>query len=66
MPLTLNKSKNLKININQLAASTSHSILIHLIQLMEARWLRQTDLVGIIGSRGVVSEVVNSRPVSNG
>jgi HTH-type transcriptional regulator/antitoxin HigA len=47
----------------QLAASTPHSILIH---LMEARGLRQTDLVGIIGSRGVVSEVVNGkRPISN-
>ncbi len=48
----------------QLAASTPHSILLH---LMEARGLRQTDLVGIIGSRGVVSEVVNGkRPISKG
>jgi HTH-type transcriptional regulator/antitoxin HigA len=48
----------------QLAASTPHSMLIH---LMEARGLRQTDLVGIIGSRGVVSEVVNGkRSISNG
>jgi len=47
----------------QLAASTPHSTLIH---LMEERELRQTDLVGIIGSRGVVSEVVNGkRPISN-
>jgi HTH-type transcriptional regulator / antitoxin HigA len=42
----------------QLAASTPHSILLH---LMEERGLRQTDLVGVIGSRGVVSEVVNGK-----
>jgi len=42
----------------QLAASTPHSILLH---LMEERGLRQADLVGIIGSRGVVSEVVNGK-----
>jgi HTH-type transcriptional regulator / antitoxin HigA len=29
--------------------------------LMEARGLKQEDLVGIIGSRGVVSEVVNGK-----
>jgi HTH-type transcriptional regulator / antitoxin HigA len=29
--------------------------------LMEARSLKQEDLVGIIGSRGVVSEVVNGK-----
>jgi HTH-type transcriptional regulator / antitoxin HigA len=29
--------------------------------LMEARNLKQEDLVGIIGSRGVVSEVVNGK-----
>ena len=47
----------------QLAASTPHSILVH---LMEARGLRQADLVGVIGSRGVVSEVVNGkRSISN-
>jgi len=47
----------------QLAASSPHSILMH---LMEERGLRQTDLVGIIGSRGVVSEVVNGkRSISN-
>ncbi|WP_271252899.1 helix-turn-helix domain-containing protein [Pseudanabaena sp. Chao 1811] len=46
----------------QLAVSTPHSILLH---LMEERGLRQADLVGIIGSRGVVSEVVNGkRPIS--
>jgi HTH-type transcriptional regulator/antitoxin HigA len=28
---------------------------------MEERGLRQADLVGIIGSRGVVSEVVNGK-----
>jgi HTH-type transcriptional regulator/antitoxin HigA len=42
----------------QLAASTPHSILLH---LMEEKDLRQTDLVGIVGSRGVVSEVVNGK-----
>ena len=42
----------------QLAASTPHSILLH---LMEERGLRQTDLVSVIGSRGVVSEVVNGK-----
>ncbi|PZO38204.1 MAG: transcriptional regulator [Pseudanabaena frigida] len=42
----------------QLVASTPHSILLH---LMEENGLRQTDLVGIIGSRGVVSEVVNGK-----
>jgi HTH-type transcriptional regulator/antitoxin HigA len=42
----------------QLAASTPHSILLH---LMEERGLRQTDLVGLIGSRGVVSEVINGK-----
>ena len=42
----------------QLAASTPHSILLH---LMEENDLRQTDLVGIVGSRGVVSEVVNGK-----
>lgn len=48
----------------QLAASTPHSILLH---LMEERGLRQADLVGVIGSRGVVSEVVNGkRTISKG
>lgn len=42
----------------QLAASTPHSILLH---LMEERGLRQTDLVSVIGSCGVVSEVVNGK-----
>ncbi|MEE3719644.1 transcriptional regulator [Tumidithrix elongata RA019] len=42
----------------QLEASTPHSILLH---LMEARDLRQANLVGVIGSRGVVSEVVNGK-----
>jgi HTH-type transcriptional regulator / antitoxin HigA len=35
-----------------------HQILEH---LMEARGLRQVDLVGILGSKGVVSEVVNRK-----
>ncbi len=42
----------------QLTASTPHSILLH---LMEERGLKQTDLVGLIGSRGVVSEVINGK-----
>jgi HTH-type transcriptional regulator / antitoxin HigA len=42
----------------QLEASAPHSILLH---LMEARELRQADLVGVIGSRGVVSEVANGK-----
>ena len=32
-----------------------------LLHLMEARSLKQEDLVGILGSRGVVSEVVNGK-----
>jgi HTH-type transcriptional regulator/antitoxin HigA len=35
-----------------------HEILEH---LMDARSLRQVDLVGILGSKGVVSEVVNGK-----
>lgn len=42
----------------QLSVSTPQSILLH---LMEENGLRQTDLVGLIGSRGVVSEVVNGK-----
>lgn len=42
----------------QLNASTPHSILLH---LMEARDLKQSDLVGVLGSKGVISEVVNSK-----
>jgi HTH-type transcriptional regulator/antitoxin HigA len=37
---------------------TPHSMLRHLI---EARDLKQKDLVGVIGSRGIVSEVVNGK-----
>ncbi|MGH2414413.1 MAG: helix-turn-helix domain-containing protein [Microcystaceae cyanobacterium] len=36
---------------------TPHAILVH---LMEANKIKQQDLVGVIGSRKVVSEVVNS------
>ena len=39
-------------------ASSPHEILQH---LMEAKDLKQADLVGILGSRGVVSEVVNGK-----
>lgn len=42
----------------QLNASTPQSILQH---LMEVRELEQSDLVGIIGSSGVVSEVINGK-----
>ena len=42
----------------QLNASTPHSLLQH---LMEARDLKQSDLVGILGSSGVVSEVINGK-----
>jgi HTH-type transcriptional regulator / antitoxin HigA len=38
--------------------ATPHSILLH---LMEERDFKQAGLVGIIGSRGVVSEVVNGK-----
>lgn len=38
--------------------SSPHAILKH---LMEAREIKQSDLVGIIGSKGVVSEVVNEK-----
>ncbi|NJR67001.1 MAG: transcriptional regulator [Leptolyngbyaceae cyanobacterium CRU_2_3] len=39
-------------------ASTPHEILQH---LLESSGTRQADLVGIIGSSGVVSEVINGR-----
>jgi HTH-type transcriptional regulator/antitoxin HigA len=42
----------------QLNASTPHSLLQH---LMEARDLKQSDLVGILGSKGVTSEVINGK-----
>ncbi|MFQ4141153.1 type II toxin-antitoxin system HigA family antitoxin [Chlorogloeopsis sp. ULAP02] len=38
--------------------SSPHEILEH---LMEARGIKQSDLVGIIGSKGVVSEIVNGK-----
>ena len=38
--------------------SFPHEILQH---LMEASGTRQTDLVGLIGSSGVVSEIVNGK-----
>jgi HTH-type transcriptional regulator / antitoxin HigA len=38
--------------------STPHSMLLH---LMEARGLEQADLVGILGSSGVTSEVINGK-----
>jgi HTH-type transcriptional regulator / antitoxin HigA len=37
---------------------TSHSMLLH---LMEASGIKQENLVGVIGSRGVVSEIVNGK-----
>ena len=36
----------------------SHKMLLH---LMEARHMKQEELVGVIGSRGVVSEIVNGK-----
>ncbi len=42
----------------QLDGSTPQSMLQH---LMDARGIRQEDLIGVIGSRGVVSEVVNGK-----
>jgi HTH-type transcriptional regulator / antitoxin HigA len=41
-----------------MAASTPHEILQH---VLESSGTRQADLVGIIGSSGVVSEVVNGK-----
>jgi HTH-type transcriptional regulator / antitoxin HigA len=38
--------------------SSPLSLLLH---LMEARSLKQADLVGVIGSRGVVSEIINAK-----
>ncbi|PAX53002.1 helix-turn-helix domain-containing protein [Brunnivagina elsteri] len=38
--------------------TNSHLMLLH---LMEARGLKQSDLVGILGSSGVTSEVVNGK-----
>ena len=32
-----------------------------LLHLMEARGLKQADLIGVIGSSGVVSEVINGK-----
>jgi HTH-type transcriptional regulator/antitoxin HigA len=42
----------------QLNISTPHSMLLY---FMEIRNLKQSDLVGVIGSKGVVSEVVNAK-----
>ena len=39
-------------------SGTPHSMLLH---LMEAGGIKQENLVGVIGSRGVVSEVVNGQ-----
>lgn len=37
-----------------------------LLHLMEARNMKQEELVGVIGSRGVVSEIVNGKRFSAG
>lgn len=42
----------------QLNASTPRSILLH---LMELRDLKQSDLVSILGSKGVTSEFINGK-----
>jgi HTH-type transcriptional regulator / antitoxin HigA len=39
-------------------SGTPHSMLLH---LMEASDLKQENLIGVIGSRGVVSEVINGK-----
>jgi HTH-type transcriptional regulator/antitoxin HigA len=39
-------------------AGTPHSMLLH---LMEVNGIKQENLIGVIGSRGVVSEVVNGK-----
>ena len=41
-----------------LEPSSPHAMLEH---LMDARGIKQSDLVGIIGSKGVVSEVMNRK-----
>lgn len=41
-----------------LEPSSPRQILLH---LMEARQLKQTDLVNVIGSKGIVSEIVNGK-----
>jgi len=44
--------------------SSPQNILLH---LMDARELKQSDLVGVIGSKGIVSEIVNGkRSISKG
>ena len=46
------------------AASTPHSMLLF---LMEQREIKQADLIGVVGSKGVVSEVVSGkREISKG
>ncbi len=37
-----------------------------LLHLMEARNMKQAELVGVIGSRGAVSEIVNGKRFSDG
>jgi len=39
-------------------SSSPHDVLLH---LMEANNMKQVDLVGIIGSKGVVSEIINKK-----
>ncbi len=38
--------------------ATPHEVLLH---LMEVKEIRQVDLTGILGSKGVVSEIVNGK-----
>ena len=42
----------------QIPQATPQDVLLHLIEVRE---LKQADLVGVIGSKGVVSEVVNGK-----
>jgi HTH-type transcriptional regulator / antitoxin HigA len=46
------------LNAAEEELANPRSILLH---LMEEHDLKQADLVGVIGSRGVVSEVVNGK-----
>jgi HTH-type transcriptional regulator / antitoxin HigA len=47
-----------ELNASESKLANPRSILLH---LMEEHDLKQADLVGVIGSRGVVSEVVNGK-----
>jgi len=48
----------LGIKGSKIPQATPQDVLLHLIEVRE---LKQADLVGVIGSKGVVSEVVNGK-----